>query len=285
MPPVCTVTRPSAVRTSKNPFPSRPAVTPMQACGPMHLNLPPANPGRRPLDARGNRLAAARSSSPRASRSSDFSRETSSAWRLMRRPTSRSSEVAGVDKSGAKSRWWTLMPTPTTANATKPSRAGFRVGLDQDAAGLARADQQIVGPAQIDASGRRRREWPRRRPARRPAATAAGARRECAGATARSRKAPRRRRSARRDRRGRGRPAAHRQSRPSRAARRLRAAASASVFVESVTARKMQLAGKDGVCERGFERGKIEHRASAVTPLQCAWRCRRPWPSESARPR
>ena len=43
-----------------------------------------------------------------------------------------------------------LMDVDADADHGKCNRAGLGLRFDQDAAGLARADQQIVGPAQID---------------------------------------------------------------------------------------------------------------------------------------
>ncbi len=65
----------------------------------------------------------------------------------MCRFASRSSDVAGVARSGGNARWCTLMPIPSYCVGQ-----AFGVGscLDENASGLARADEKIVGPAEID---------------------------------------------------------------------------------------------------------------------------------------
>ena len=155
----------------------------------VHFDPPSAHPCRSLLDARQELRALLRyRAAQQLSRSSDFSRATSSAWRLMRRPASRSSEVAGVAKPGSKLRWCTLMPMPDDGESQLP-RFGLR--LDQDAARLARADQQIVGPAQIDCESAASTGSPRLQQVPRPSGSSGQARRrQLRRAAARSRKAP-----------------------------------------------------------------------------------------------
>src|SRR5579862_1704531 len=104
MPPVCTVTIPAPVRTSKNPFSSNPAVTPSQACGPCTSTLRFQIHVDRPATRAGIAATTTGSWSSAVSLWSDFSSQISSSWRLTRTPASRSSEVAGVERPGSKVR-------------------------------------------------------------------------------------------------------------------------------------------------------------------------------------
>ena len=110
----------------------------------------------------------------------------------MRRPVSRSSEVAGVVRSGIKA---ALVDVDADADDGKCDRGALGVRLHQDAAGLARAlvrtQEQIVGPAQIDVEAGDGANGIGGGKSRGQRQAAAGERREWAGAAARSRKAPR----------------------------------------------------------------------------------------------
>jgi hypothetical protein len=150
MPPVCTVTNSRVSAHQQESIfvqPGRYAGAGLRA---VHLDPPPANPRRGLLDARGNRLAAAGSSSRSASRSSDFSRADEQILTRNSAPASRSSEVAGVERSGSKARWWTLMPMPTTAKSAEPRKSSTPPGCRQPCAGRsadrwASADQPQAG--------------------------------------------------------------------------------------------------------------------------------------------
>ena len=183
----------------------------------VHLNAPPANPCRSLLDARREFAAAlAGSSSPSVSRSSDFSRETSSAWRLMRTASFEIERSCGRGEVGVEV---ALVNVDADAHDCVERTSPFSI-FDST-----RMPPVLRGPISRSLGQRRSTlepacllESPRRPQTPRPVATAAGGRLAGMVVARRSHRAPVRLPIARHDRRALGRTVAHRQSRPSRAA-------------------------------------------------------------------